>query len=71
MFKFMTLAILFDKFLNSSFKMTTNVVSIARTTASTSDFLGGLYMKSNFLSLNELKTSLMLKFSTQNSLQSF
>ena len=31
----------------------------------------GLYLKNNFLILNELKTRLMLTFSLKNSLQSF
>ena len=35
MFKHMTLVILFDMVLNSSFKMTTSFANIARTTAST------------------------------------
>ena len=75
MFKNMRLVILFDMFLNPSFKMTTSFANIARTTASTSkDFksteIGSLYEK-YFLILNEIKTILMLKFSLQNSLQSF
>ena len=39
MFKNMRLAILFYMFLNASFKMTTNFVNVARTTASTSKFI--------------------------------
>ena len=81
MFKNMRLVIPFDMFLNPSFKMATSFTNLARTTASTSknlytrkDFkssgIGSLYEK-YFLILNELKTSLMLKFSLQNSLQSF
>ena len=38
MFKNMRLVILFDMFLNASFKLTTSFASIARTTASTSKF---------------------------------
>ena len=67
-------------FLNPSFKMTTSFTNIARTAATQvnlytrKDFkssgIGSLYEK-EFLILNELKTSLMLKFSLQNSLQSF
>ena len=79
MFKNMRLAILFDMFLNPSFKMT-SFANIARTAASTSKFIytrkyftssgiGFIYEKKNLI-LNELKTSLMLKFSLQNSLQS-
>ena len=74
MFKNMRLVILFEMFLNPRFKMTTSFANIARTTASTSRLNHqelGLYMKNNFLILNKLKTSLMLKFSLQNSLQSF
>ena len=65
-------------FLNSSFIMTTSFANIAGTTASTSKFI--YYFKSSaigssceiqFLILNELKTSLMLQFSIQNSLQRF
>ena len=67
-------------FLNPSFKMTSSFGNIFRTTASTSnlysrkDFkssrIASLYKK-QFLILNKLKTSLMLKFSLENSLQSF
>ena len=39
MFKNMTLVILFDMFLNPSFKMTTSFANVARTTASTSKFI--------------------------------
>ena len=39
MFKNMRLVILFDMFLNPSFKMTTSFANIARTTASTSKFI--------------------------------
>ena len=39
MFKNMGLVILFDMFLNPSFKMTTSFANIARTTASTSKFV--------------------------------
>ena len=39
MFKNMRLAILFDIFLNPSFKMTTSFADIARTTASASKFI--------------------------------
>ena len=81
MFKSMRLVILFDMLLNPSFKMTTSFVNIARTAASTSKYIcirnylksleiGSLYEKES-LNLNELKTSLMLKFSSQNCLQSF
>ena len=81
MFKSMRLVILFDMLLNASFKMTTSFVNIARTTASTNKCIcirnylksleiGSLYERES-LNLNELKTSLMLKFSLQNSLQSF
>ena len=71
---------LFDMFLNPSFKMTTSFANVLRTTARTSkditrkDFkssgIGFLYQK-QFLTSNELKTSLMLKFSLQNPSQSF
>ena len=72
MFKSMRLVILFDMLLNPSFKMTTSFVNIARTTASTNKYLCiRNYLKKESLNLNELKTSLMLKFSLQNSLQSF
>ena len=39
MFKNIRLAILFDKFLNPSFKMTTSFANIAGTAASTSKFI--------------------------------
>ena len=39
MFKNMRLVVLFDMFLNPSFKMTTGFANIARTTASTSEFI--------------------------------
>ena len=39
MFKNMRLVILFDMFLNPSFKMTTGFANVARTTASTSKFI--------------------------------
>ena len=39
MFKNMRLVILFDMFLNPSFKMTTSFTNIARTTASTSKLI--------------------------------
>ena len=39
MFKNMTLVILFDMPLNSSFKMTTSFVNVAKATASTSKFI--------------------------------
>ena len=39
MFKNMILAILFDMFLNSSFKMTASFANVARTAASTSKFI--------------------------------
>ena len=39
MFKNMRLLILFDMFLKTSFKMTTNFANVARTTASTSKFI--------------------------------
>ena len=67
-------------FLNPSFKMTTGFANIARTRATTNKFIsrkdfkslgiGSLYEKS-FLILNEVKTSLMVTFPLQNSLQSF
>ena len=41
MFKNMRLVILFDMFLNPSFKMTTSFVNIARTAASTSKCILG------------------------------
>ena len=53
--------------------MTTGFTNIATTTASTSKLVSGiwsLYEKQSLI-LNELKTSLMLKFSLQKSLQSF
>ena len=80
MFKNMQLVILSDMFVNPSFKMKISFVNIARTTASTSELytrkdfqssgIGSIYEK-YLLILNELKTSLILKFSSQNSLQSF
>ena len=39
MFKNMRLVILFDIFLNPSFKITTSFASVARTTASTGKFI--------------------------------
>ena len=76
----MRLVILFEIFLNPSFKMMTNFANIVRTTPSTSKLntmkdykssgTGSLYEK-KFLILNELKTNLKLKFSLQKSLQSF
>ena len=39
MFKNMRLAILFDMFLNPSFKITTSFANIARITVSTSEFI--------------------------------
>ena len=39
MFKYMGLVILFDMFLNPSFKMTASFTNVARTTASTSNFI--------------------------------
>ena len=74
MFKNMRLVIIFDMFLNPSFKMTTsfgNTPILARTTASTrKDFkssgIESLYEK-QCLILNEVKTSLILKFYLQNS----
>ena len=39
MFKNMRLVILFDMFLNSSFKMTTNLANVARAAASTIKFI--------------------------------
>ena len=72
MFKNMRLVILSDMLLNFSLKMTTSFANRARTAASTrnlytrKDFeslrVGSLYEKL-FLTLNELKTSLMLNFS--------
>ena len=80
MFKNMRLVILFDMLLNPSFKMMTSFTNRARTTASTvklytrKDFkllgIGSLYGKKKFI-LNELKASLRLKLSLQNSLESF
>ena len=80
MFKNMRLVILFEIFLNPSFKMMTNFANIVRTTPSTSKLntmkdykssgTGSLYEK-KILILNELKTNLKLKFSLQKSLQSF
>ena len=77
----MRLVILFNMLLNPSFKMTTGVANISRSTATTSKFLytkkdfksswiGSLYEK-QFLISNEVKTSLMLKCSLQNSLLNF
>ena len=76
----MRLVSLFDMLPNPTFKMTTSFANIARTAASASKYIlekifkslgiGSLYEK-EFLILNELKTSLMLKLSLQNSLQSF
>ena len=66
--------------LNPNFKMTITFANRARTTLpqmnlyTTKDFkssgIGSLYEK-QLLIFNELKTSLMLKFFLQNSLQSF
>ena len=79
MCKSMRLVILFDMLPNPSFKMTISFANIARTTAQVNLYTrkgfkllgnGSLYEK-NFLILNEIKTSLMLQFSLQNSLQSF
>ena len=73
----MRLVILVDMILNPSFKMTTSFTNIqlAQVNLHTrKDFkslgIGSLYEK-QFLILNELKTSLTLKFSLQNFLQSF
>ena len=75
MFDNMRLVILFDLLLNLSFKMKTSFTNIARATASTrKDFkslgIEFLYEKKKLI-LNELKTSLMLKLSLQNPLESF
>ena len=57
MFKNMSIVILFDMFLNPSFKMTSSLANIARTTASTRNLYTRkdikhqelrLYMKNNF-----------------------
>ena len=79
MFKNIRLVIPFDMFLNPSFKMTTSFANIARTTPRTSKFIykesfkplgiGSSYEK-QFLILNELKASFMLKFFLQNTLES-
>ena len=70
MFQNMRLVIFFDIFLNPSFKMTASVTNIARTTGITNKFIyydfkslriRSLYEK-YILVLNELKTSLLLKF---------
>ena len=39
MLKIMRVVVLFDMFLNPSFKMTTNFANVARTTGSTSKFI--------------------------------
>ena len=78
MFKNMSLVILFEMLLNPSFRMVTSFANIPRTTASASKFIyyerfqiiRTLYEKL-FLILNELKSSLILKFSLQSTLQSF
>ena len=68
MFKNMRLVLLFDILLNPSFKM------MKINLCTRKDFkalgIGSLYEKL-FLILNELKTSLMISFYLQNSLQSF
>ena len=68
----MRLVILFDMLLSPSFKMTTGFTKVAGATASTSKFI---YYEINQIIRNwvfeKFKTNLMLKFSLQNSLQSF
>ena len=71
----------FDMLVNRSFKMATSFANIARFTASTSEFRyqerfqsirnWGFIWKKIIFFLNEWETSLMLKFSLQNSLPSF
>ena len=82
MFKNMRLVILFDMFLNPSFKMTTSFTNIARSTLQLGQVnlytrknfklpgIGSLY-EQHFLILNEIKTSLMLTLSLQNSSHGF
>ena len=78
----MRLVILFDMFLNPSFKMTKSFANIARTTLQLAQV--NLYTRQNcklpgigslceqyFLILNETKTRLMLTLSLQNSLHGF
>ena len=77
----MRLIILFDMFFDTSFKITTSFASLATTTATRSKFRkdfksSGIFIwrciyETWFLILNELKTSLMLKFSLPKFLQSF
>ena len=71
MFKNIILAILFDLILIPSFEMTTSFADVNLCTRKDvrSSEIGSLQEKL-FLVLNELKTSLMSKFSLQNSLQS-
>ena len=76
MFRNMRLFPVFYISLNPSFKMATSYTNVARTAATTTreDFkssgIGFLYEK-QFLFESEFKTSLMLKFYLQNSLQNF
>ena len=66
MFKNVRLVILFDMFLNPSFKMTTSSANVAKLAKISNHQDLGLYMKKKLLILNELKASLMLKFSLQS-----
>ena len=81
MFKNMRLVIHFDMFLNPSFKMTTKVspikleLQLAQVNFNTRKYfkssgIGHLFEK-YFLILNEVKISLMLTVSLQNTFQSF
>ena len=78
----MRIVILFDMFLNPSFKMAKSFANIARTTLQLAHVnlytrqnfklpgIGSLY-EQYFLILNETKTRLMLTLSLQNSLHGF
>ena len=80
MFKNMRFDIFFDPFLNPSFKVMISFSNVARTTVSTSISIyqdrfqiirNWDFIYKTILILNELKTSLMVKFSLQSFLQSF
>ena len=68
MFKNIGFAILFDMFLNPSFEMSTSFANLARTTASTKEFiyLERFQIISNWVFIwkimNEVKNSLIAKF---------
>ena len=76
----MRLVILFNIILNPSFKMAISSANIAKTMLAQVNLYNSKYFESlgigswyekYFLTLNEQKTSLMLKFSLQNSSQTF